>query len=374
MNPSGWRSAGTCWTGSEWIWVWNESGFRLTGEWWSWRQAERGDVKVRINWSTVLNTPGKSGCQEYLTIFYQNTITVSPDVPPFLLWSSSGLRFFLSEIICFKTIKVDFQKFIPTQTSVYLFTVFSWIWQHKPLQTYHTHVYYNSHHSENTQLKKIIQGKKMDDVLSDGSPKKLLRCSSCDQNIRKSLSTRECLIKALFPVCVTPSGAGLINKMLSRAGLGEVKWNFKTDPPVRPCLWWRLETLLFQLWWEQDRKSTSVSIGSCFTEARRRQSVMRTTPQTREERGGKFNASSSKWGRRRGGAASLHHLKVVQDGHDVLRHEDVSRVDGHAEDGDQQGIWGGTSRRNTEGNSHGLTEAWMTQTVQKSVRKSLMFL
>lgn len=214
----------------------------------------------------------------------------------------------------------------------------------------------------------------MDDVLSDGSPKKLLRCSSSDQNIQKTSSTRECLIKALFPVCVTPSGAGLINKMLSRAGLGEVKWNFKRDPPVRPCLWWRLETLLFQFWWEQDRKSTSVSIGSCFTEARRRQSVMRTTPQTREERGGKFNASSSKGGRRRGGAASLHHLKVVQDGHDVLRHEDISRVDGHAEDWDQQGIWGGTSRRNTEGNSHGLTEAWITQTVQKSVRKSLMFL
>lgn len=29
-------------------------------------------------------------------------------------------------------------------------------------------------------------------------------------------------------------------------------------------------------------------------------------------------------------AVSLHDFKVVQDGHDVLRHEDVAGVDGHA--------------------------------------------
>lgn len=36
---------------------------------------------------------------------------------------------------------------------------------------------------------------------------------------------------------------------------------------------------------------------------------------------------------------SLDDLKVVQDGHDVLRHEDVSGVDGHAGDRHQQGVW-----------------------------------
>lgn len=38
---------------------------------------------------------------------------------------------------------------------------------------------------------------------------------------------------------------------------------------------------------------------------------------------------------------SLDHLKVVQNGHDVLRHEDVAGVNGHAGDRDQQGVWGG---------------------------------
>lgn len=36
--------------------------------------------------------------------------------------------------------------------------------------------------------------------------------------------------------------------------------------------------------------------------------------------------------------ASLDHLKVVQNGHDVLRHEDEAGVDGHASDRDQQGV------------------------------------
>lgn len=39
-----------------------------------------------------------------------------------------------------------------------------------------------------------------------------------------------------------------------------------------------------------------------------------------------------------GAAASLDHLKVVQNGHDVLRHEDVASVNGHASDRDQQGV------------------------------------
>lgn len=38
------------------------------------------------------------------------------------------------------------------------------------------------------------------------------------------------------------------------------------------------------------------------------------------------------------GGASLDHLKVVQDGHDVLRHEDEAGVDGHASHRDQQGV------------------------------------
>lgn len=35
---------------------------------------------------------------------------------------------------------------------------------------------------------------------------------------------------------------------------------------------------------------------------------------------------------------SLDDLEVVQDGHDVLRHEDVAGVHGHAGHGDQQGV------------------------------------
>lgn len=36
---------------------------------------------------------------------------------------------------------------------------------------------------------------------------------------------------------------------------------------------------------------------------------------------------------------SLYNLKVVQYRHDVLRHEDISCVQGHPHDGDQHGIW-----------------------------------
>lgn len=35
---------------------------------------------------------------------------------------------------------------------------------------------------------------------------------------------------------------------------------------------------------------------------------------------------------------SLYNFKVVQDGHDVLRHEDISCVQGHPHEGDQHGI------------------------------------
>lgn len=35
---------------------------------------------------------------------------------------------------------------------------------------------------------------------------------------------------------------------------------------------------------------------------------------------------------------SLDHLEVVQNGHDVLRHEDVAGVNGHAGDRDEQGV------------------------------------
>lgn len=41
---------------------------------------------------------------------------------------------------------------------------------------------------------------------------------------------------------------------------------------------------------------------------------------------------------------SLDDLEVVQDGHDVLRHEDVAGVHGHAGHGDQQGVWRGRSQ------------------------------
>lgn len=40
-----------------------------------------------------------------------------------------------------------------------------------------------------------------------------------------------------------------------------------------------------------------------------------------------------------GRCVSLDHLEVVQDGHDVLRHEDVAGVDGHAGHGDEQRVW-----------------------------------
>lgn len=42
-----------------------------------------------------------------------------------------------------------------------------------------------------------------------------------------------------------------------------------------------------------------------------------------------------------GVGGSLDHLKVMQNGHDVLRHEDVAGINGHAGDRDQQGVWGG---------------------------------
>lgn len=35
---------------------------------------------------------------------------------------------------------------------------------------------------------------------------------------------------------------------------------------------------------------------------------------------------------------SLNNLKVVQDGHDVLRHEDVAGVNRHAGHGDEEGV------------------------------------
>lgn len=38
---------------------------------------------------------------------------------------------------------------------------------------------------------------------------------------------------------------------------------------------------------------------------------------------------------------SLNNLKVVQDGHDVLRHEDVAGVNRHAGHGDEEGVWRG---------------------------------
>lgn len=40
-----------------------------------------------------------------------------------------------------------------------------------------------------------------------------------------------------------------------------------------------------------------------------------------------------------GRSGSLDHLEVVQDGHDVLRHEDVAGVDGHGGHGDEEGVW-----------------------------------
>lgn len=39
-----------------------------------------------------------------------------------------------------------------------------------------------------------------------------------------------------------------------------------------------------------------------------------------------------------GRSVSLDHLEVVQDGHDVLRHEDIAGVDGHAGHGDEQRV------------------------------------
>lgn len=39
-----------------------------------------------------------------------------------------------------------------------------------------------------------------------------------------------------------------------------------------------------------------------------------------------------------GVTVSLDDLKVVQDGHDVLRHEDIAGVNSHASHRDQQGI------------------------------------
>lgn len=116
---------------------------------------------------------------------------------------------------------------------------------------------------------------------------------------------------------------------------------------------------------------------------------MWTTPRTREKRRGKVQrVPQQRRPKKKRRAASLYHLKVVQDGHDVLRHEDVSRVDGHAQHGDQQGIWGRASRRNAgkwggsleteegsghqgEGNPHGLTDAGTTT---QTNQMSLMFL
>lgn len=55
---------------------------------------------------------------------------------------------------------------------------------------------------------------------------------------------------------------------------------------------------------------------------------------------GRGGAHSQGWGWGWGWAhGSLDHLEVVQDGHDVLRHEDVAGVDGHGGHGDQEGVW-----------------------------------
>lgn len=51
-------------------------------------------------------------------------------------------------------------------------------------------------------------------------------------------------------------------------------------------------------------------------------------------------------------SGSLDHLEVVQDGHDVLRHEDVAGVDRHGGHGDEEGVW----RRQVEETSEG----WLT--------------
>lgn len=41
---------------------------------------------------------------------------------------------------------------------------------------------------------------------------------------------------------------------------------------------------------------------------------------------------------------SLDDLKVMQDSHDVLRHEDVAGVNGHASHRDEQGVWRGDAK------------------------------
>lgn len=45
---------------------------------------------------------------------------------------------------------------------------------------------------------------------------------------------------------------------------------------------------------------------------------------------------------------SLNDLKVVQDRHDVLRHEDVAGVNRHAGHRDKQGVWGGDVKEGGE--------------------------
>lgn len=55
-------------------------------------------------------------------------------------------------------------------------------------------------------------------------------------------------------------------------------------------------------------------------------------------------------------AVSLDNLKVVQDSHNVLRHEDVAGVDGHAGHRDQQGVWRGAVKDGLGEEEHKFTE------------------
>lgn len=79
-------------------------------------------------------------------------------------------------------------------------------------------------------------------------------------------------------------------------------------------------------------------------------------------------AQAARWGRwtdgQMGGVTvSLDNLEVVQDGHDVLRHEDVAGVNSHAGHRDQQGVWrGGVKDRLTEEEEeHRFTDLFQTE-------------
>lgn len=134
VSCSGWRDDGSC------------------------RGAERGDVKVRA----VGHTAGLIRSETYSAASLLPRHHAVPSHPSPLFWRSHE-ELLLPSQWNHPFLKVNLQKF--------LCVLISWHehfdYDNQPLQTYHTHVYYNVIIQKTHSWRKNIQGKKMDGVLTD---------------------------------------------------------------------------------------------------------------------------------------------------------------------------------------------------------------